>query len=399
VPEEFDSDWYLRRHPDVAASIAREHFRSAFEHYERFGIQENRAGSPRSPRFVVHAGPHKTASTYIQKNLQYARNHLLNHGVKFPRVWQTSKDISHRALFDALDGSDIGLVQSQIDHLTDDDSKQIIISSEDLSLLSIRSIDMLASVLAPFDADIVFYYRSWPERLPSLWKQRVMDGGIETFPDFLAKSLINPPASYSMNTASMITRWAEVFGKSKVKIVPYNAPSGIGSDDIFMHFLETIVRIPTEGVILDREPAHVSPGVHDIEILRALNSISRYNGNRRDISYAFLSGGGQYDTSDFCELMDRHISSVHIDNSVEPWRRLEYDFRVTFEECIVPRSNARELFARSYLEHIYVTTDYMYEAHASELIARLWHDISTSLPGSRAERRTDRSEKTHRRLG
>ena len=40
-------------------------------------------------RFIIHIGPHKTGSTYLQNHLTQNRAALIGRGIYYPREWTT----------------------------------------------------------------------------------------------------------------------------------------------------------------------------------------------------------------------------------------------------------------------------------------------------------------------
>ena len=55
------------------------------------------------PKYVIHIGPRRTGSKYIQSQLFHSRQYLKEHGVLYPNIWWKRPDkIAHDSVRDDL---------------------------------------------------------------------------------------------------------------------------------------------------------------------------------------------------------------------------------------------------------------------------------------------------------
>ena len=157
------------------------------------------------PRYVIHIGPHKTGTTYLQGSFRRLRPELLRRGILYPEFWwQSVRNWSHSRLVEQLTGGDCEALSGHFNALNASGHRIILISAEDLSGLEPDHIPMLKSLLGGAPAEIVFYCRRWSELLPSSWQQRVKLGGQTlTLPELFGEHLRSPPRSSLMNYASV----------------------------------------------------------------------------------------------------------------------------------------------------------------------------------------------------
>ena len=126
------------------------------------------------PKYVVHVGPSKTGTTYLQSSLYHTRNALQQHGIAYPPNWWKKKAVyHHEALVNKIAaGGDAVLEQSFAD-LNASDLKMVVLSSEGFPTLSRADLERFRDLLGGNAVEIVYYCRRWSDRLPSAWQQVV----------------------------------------------------------------------------------------------------------------------------------------------------------------------------------------------------------------------------------
>ncbi len=370
-----DQDWYLRRHPDVAQQVGLGNHASAAAHYESYGAAEGRFAVPRPPRFVIHIGPHKTGTTYLQTRLFGAQKYLDANRSVYPTAWLVPNGVSHYRLAQLLQEGKYTEIERDIDQLTANHDT-VIISSEDLSLLNLRSIDLIGRLLSEHDVIIVFSIRPWPDRMLSLWKQTLFGGGTENLPRFAAQHLADPRMSYVINDIAAIEGWCQVFGRSKVALISY--PDLIADRiDIFDYFLETFVGTAST----DRSPAvsraHESPDFIGAEIARSLNVISKTKSLPFGEGYYFLSHAEQHRPKAVEDALGVHALHVHLDDSAPLWDHMRYEMLSRFGDLIIGPSSRLKLKTAKDLQ--YVSSDHFADPRSRKEIERLWNDINSKI--------------------
>jgi len=149
-------------------------------------------------RVVLHIGPRKTATTYVQRALQA----LVLAGELAPTIYpiETRGRVDHNQVPGLIDlARQSGGIGLQPDAWTEQDGSdaeallsvvhsapgEVILSAEALSVLTD---DGAAAVVDAFDGvsmDVVVTARDLARILPSSWQQHMRNGNFEAYPDYL----------------------------------------------------------------------------------------------------------------------------------------------------------------------------------------------------------------------
>jgi hypothetical protein len=178
----------------------------------------------------------------------------------------------------AMRNGDLTLVQDQVREILARRPRHVVISCEALSRLDLAQIGQLRRLLGAAPAQIVYYVRRWPERLPSLWQETVKFGHTDTLPEFLAKHLTGTDDS-ELSDASVIDRFSAIFGAPQVKVVSYSHLIE-QSLDIAAHFLASFLGLPDIALPGPGRPNQSLP-ILDTELIRILNAIHVRRGGER----------------------------------------------------------------------------------------------------------------------
>jgi hypothetical protein len=222
---------------------------------------------------VLHIGPHKTGSTYIQKVFSENRNRLLSVGVRYPDIGLNGHYGQHD-LVEKIKNLDAGpLMQYMADFIGPETN---FISSENFDRLNADEVKKLGQALAglltePASLGIIYYHRNYGDLLPSCWQEEVKHGSIASFHEFILPHVLRPFASNLINPAVVLDLYAHVFGRDRITVVDYDR----AKDNLLQPIFQLL------GIDLDavaNEIVNSSLKVELVEILRALNAIAK----RRD---------------------------------------------------------------------------------------------------------------------
>src|SRR5438045_1487174 len=98
-------------------------------------------------KFVIHVGPHKTGSTYIQYGLLLNRQRLLDEGVLYPDCFfDEAVTWCHLGLFNMLRRHQQRDLELAFDACNSQGTDVIVLSAEDLSLLEVHELATLQSL-------------------------------------------------------------------------------------------------------------------------------------------------------------------------------------------------------------------------------------------------------------
>ena len=127
-------------------------------------------------RFVIHIGPYKTGSTYLQRCLAENAAALQDAGIVLARMWEDNPlKPSHTGLVHRLVTERRAELEPVFAAWRRSHAGMVVISCEDLSAMSREYVKtlMLRELIGDSPATIVFYVRRWSELLSSEWKEYV----------------------------------------------------------------------------------------------------------------------------------------------------------------------------------------------------------------------------------
>ena len=139
---------------------------------------------------VLHVGPHKTATTYLQANFHAQRAALRRRGWLYPatgeRVGVAHHDISdHREHLIAGQGS----AHADLVRIVEASRKglDVLLSSEGFRRWRPRHYEALRQIAQPHDLRLVYTLRDPVSVMYSLWAQAVKLGGTEDLPGWIER--------------------------------------------------------------------------------------------------------------------------------------------------------------------------------------------------------------------
>lgn len=134
-----------------------------------------------APRLILHIGPHKTATSFVQAAFDASAPTLGRAGVRYCSIGREGVAHHHlaRAMYDSHHGGPAGgtsrtlwaAVRDELDSLGPDG--RLLVSSEDFSQLLDRDLDALAGELVGVDVELLVGVRHPVAAIPSLWQESV----------------------------------------------------------------------------------------------------------------------------------------------------------------------------------------------------------------------------------
>lgn len=214
---------------------------------------------------IIHAGPHKTGSTYIQKNLIKNRELLKKHSIKYPAVYFFA--LGQHLLLNSLNGHDKAEdIRSVItgECIQED---YCIISSENLSSLNGRGVKKCSEVFHEYEVRVVFYVRRPSEKLRSLWQEGVKHGNFFTLERFFVDNVRNANSNSYINPSSFLMDFKNNFSLDTLSLIDYDTASADNS--VMKNFW---LAAGLDQYIKDNgEYVNAMMPVEEIEFLRLLN--------------------------------------------------------------------------------------------------------------------------------
>lgn len=262
-------------------------------------------------RVVLHIGPRKTATTYLQRILQA----LVEDGALDPAVYpiHTRDRIDHNQVPGLIDlAREAGAIGLQEDAWRDQDGSDarallaaveatpgdVILSAEAMSVLPAQGAARVIAALAPAPVDVVITARDLGRVLPSSWQQHMRNGNIESYADYLALRLEERRTrSYETELhrgfwrayryADLAARWGSA-GASRVTVVTVPG-AGAPTDLVWQRFVAAagIADLPGTPPTVPEDRANISLTGAETFALYGFNVAARAAGQgRRDVRAA-----------------------------------------------------------------------------------------------------------------
>jgi len=252
-------------------------------------------------RAIIHVGPHKTGSTYIQKMLVQHRADLLQSGYDYSRVGQNIEYGHHQIASALADPRKWSAAERLLTTALASDAETLVLSSENFDRLSVEGIQTLHRLLNEVELVLVYVKRNPPALLVSSWQEEVKHGHKDDWALYLWSHVSRPFASTIMNPCLVLDRFASVLGKDPFVIIDYDEVKR-QQHDLFERFLDVIgaTGLAMRGT---HETINASLQFEDVEIVRLLNIIAAKAGIRvtANVRTAYLQ----------CKLNGHAVAALH----------------------------------------------------------------------------------------
>jgi hypothetical protein len=290
-------------------------------------------------QFIIHVGPHKTGTTYLQEAFVQARPQLAGRGIHYPTTWGPS---AHHALYERLRAFPNPKLEAEFAALHAARHPTVLISVEGLAGLPEPAVAYLRGLIGPDNrVTVVYYVRTWADLLPSHWKESIKVGETDTLPEYLYRQLQNPAGSSYINFAVGLRIWAGQFGADAIRLTAYNLVID-AKRDLFQHFAQQFLGwrdAPAPAL----PPANVSPGVADIEVIRAVSALEQMQAGPAlprtyvpALAACYLRRRAELVTPEFGKALADHTTRIPINESGPALIALHRALMAEFKEALVP---------------------------------------------------------------
>lgn len=223
-------------------------------------------------KLILHIGPQKTGTTYIQKCLLDHRTDLEASQTYYPDLFFSyygHHDLSTYYTFNA----EVAGFKDSLARLKRTEGN-VILSSENLSNAAIESVARMKEDLAVENIIVLYYLRRPTNRLTSLWHELVKHGNCFSFPEFAMQQLTHPLASRALNPLITLDIYAGAFGKDRLRLVDYDQAAAERS--LLKTFFAASGLPP---LVPDRDgELNRMLDLAEVEVIRALNIRARTDG-------------------------------------------------------------------------------------------------------------------------
>jgi len=319
------------------------------------------------PRYIIHIGPHKTATTYLQRAFRLLQPAFRERGIFYPPEWLGDQGPGHYVLAKKLRSPEAASLAEAFARLNSAGHEAILISAEDLSRLTSEEIRQFKAMIGSSEATIVHYLRRWSDVIVSDWQGGVKRGETmslaERVSGFMAK-----PEDPVINPEILLDRFAEHFGIDHTRIVCYDVLMD-QKVELLDHFLKTFLGF-SEPPELDRGRRNASLNSIDTEILRALNIIgSRKDANFKVIRAAeFVAARATLELGPVEAAMKGDLAPVPIRDRVRVLGQMHNRLLKRYKHAIVEPFIPKQLFPPAGVKKTYVEGHYVFTPGAVECL-------------------------------
>jgi hypothetical protein len=292
--------------------------------------------------FILHVGPHKTATTWMQMNLHANAGALEKAGWLYPqtgeRVVVAHHDLSDNPGQVLDDASRKVATLRRIAEKARAADLHIVLSSEGFRKWEVAHLEKLQAIMAPHEMRIVYTLRDPVTLVYSLWSQMIKSGGSRTFPEYYERQLKKTGKAQSLNPVSELQRFSRVKG-AQLTVLLYDEIRR-QNRDIFDVFTRDVLGTgPLQRVEADsanqREPLEMT------EFMRAmLVRMGRWKGKERvNIGRVFkhmLLGSTKDDIVAAVAAVTAARNTIEIDRDDERLADIERQLRRKFADRMIP---------------------------------------------------------------
>lgn len=343
------------------------------------------AAATARPRYVLHVGLPKTGTKYLQYNFWRLREELRERGVLYPAEWLRGDAMSaHHELAEALTLAPDGRLAENFARLNAAGSATVLLSTEGFNGLPAAALQSLRELTQGAKIEIVFYARRWSDWVPSQWQQAVKQGSLQTFPEWYAELLAAADEHPGINQASLLDKFAWVFGRHNIRLVSYSNLRD-RNVDLFDHFCAAILGLPSSAAIKGSGGViHESMGVLLTELIRCLNGQEAMRSGKashhvfeayRDVS---TNEGLADDLALLHAAMRRHIVETPLDDDLYSFAGAYAKLNDYRGQLVSPQFGG-DVFEKRRSQCRSVRPDFLMEGDAVAAMRRIWDAVRQRL--------------------
>lgn len=195
---------------------------------------------------VLHIGPHKTATTYIQNNLFHGRRDLARRGWLYPEIGTMGlpghHDLAHNDARYIEEGADHAAALNAVAKKAREAGQNIVFSAEGFCRWSPAQFDAFARVMEADRIDLVHVMRDPFDLFYSHWGEEVKQGHSSSLPDRFAEHFNDPLASRRLNPMVDLARLSRQ-STLRLHAVPYEVLRA-RKIDIYTHIGAEVLGLP-----------------------------------------------------------------------------------------------------------------------------------------------------------
>lgn len=337
---------------------------------------------------VMHVGPHKTATTYIQNNLAENRGFLERAGWIYPLTAQDGAQAHHNLAHhaDLYLGPDASLKDdlTETAELAASAGKSVVFSAEGFCRWKMANFTALAEMMGVDVIDVVYTIREPYSLLHSFWSEEVKQGHTRSLADRYINALTSPLDNRLLNPLLDLIPLIQN-KKIRLHIMPYEYLMRL-KVDIFQHMCSTVLGLD-EVPIKQRTRKNTSYSIEMTEFLRLLTLI--HGNDAPFIGSAFRLHFTDKTTvearADMAALLKQHAQPARhvlkVPGSMVTMNRLEALLRKRLDGLWTVDPGEEPLFAEQERRLVYYNEYHLWKTDAvREAAIAIERDVAAKMP-------------------
>lgn len=347
------------------------------------------------PRYVIHVGPLKTASTYVQQCFAAVQPALQERGVYYPpELIDPGNKHMHMPVYVAMVRNQAEKLRPIFARINQEGHKTVVLSCEHLIFLRPDELAKLREVIGVPDIEIVYVMRRWSDRIASLWNQSLFMGGYQTLPEFYLglldertpeyypKKLGARAGGYDIDYSLAWREITSVFGRDALRLFSYSTVMD-GKSDVYTRFCTDVLGltdVPLPNFLGDKRWASMPKD--EAELLRTLNAMY-FKKNKETtvgIRNMIMWKRVPIDRPRFAAAMDGETAQLTIDDRAVHFDGA-YQRMMEFADRIVPGAGVSpgEIFTRLARQNAYCHQGWLLEPGMADAMHGLYAQMTTAL--------------------
>jgi len=217
---------------------------------------------------VLHAGPHKTGTTALQRVLAANAGRLARLGVLFPAAGRMGD--SHAALAEACRTGDAAILRDLAAEAAG--WRAVVLSSENFAMLDVAALDRLRTVFADAEPRVAYSLRRLAQLWPAHWAELVKHGQEAGFDGYLERVAASDdtPFAAPVLPARQLDRLTAAFGRDALRLMVHEARSAPGHDT-GPAFIDDMLGLGHEAPHFATARANPTPPARETALVRLMN--------------------------------------------------------------------------------------------------------------------------------
>lgn len=242
------------------------------------------------PRLVMHIGPHKTATTYMQANFHHNAEKLLERGWLYPAIGERV-GIAHHDLSDQESQFVNRKGKAYEDFVkvigtADRKGLDVLLSSEGFRTWKKESFQAIQEIIGARRLHLVYVLRDPLDTIYSFWAQKASMGSAPSLPTWMDRPLRNPSRATYMNPLREIRPVLDLPGIDYTVLLYEEIRRR--KLDIYAYFLQTVLDI--HDITATQPSANERLPIELTEFIRLLKQDSGYPTGRTNSRRALHIG-------------------------------------------------------------------------------------------------------------